>query len=612
MDRKSIFFLVACFAVLLILQPVLNHFFPPIPKAPAPVTAPSVAGQKPAAGTPAPTALAAPAAGVANWTPASSIPSLVASTNVPEEVRVVTHANARYTFTSRGGGLKGVELLKYPETVSSRRQRQVETNQFAPLNTPVAPPVLALLGGESLQGDGVFKLTPVPNGMRAEKTLGNGLSIVKDFQFSSNYLVVATVRLANTSTQALTLPPQEYVVGAATPMGPQDNGTAVNVSWYNGTKVEPVGLPYFNTNTSSFIFFSRTPLTEYRGGHGDVVWVAAQNQFFTLAVMPTNAAAGLVVRMIDLPPPTEEEMRAAPHIVAAPHGLYSALAMAAQTLAPGQAVTQQFNLFAGPKEYHLLADLGERLNNSIDLVMGFNGFFGTFARLLLFWMNWFHSTVNLPFGWSIVLITVLLKVLFWPLTAYSTKSMKRMAALQPQMKAMQEKYKDDPTKLSQKQMEFWKEHKVNPLSGCLPMLLQMPVLLGFYRMLQSAIELRGSPFLWIGDLSRPDTIYTIFLPASLPLIGSTLPINPMPLIMGATMLWQAQLAPPSPGMDPGQQKVMRYMPLIMLVILYNFSSGLALYWTVQNLLTILQTKLTATAPVAAAKTTVSVAPRKKN
>jgi YidC/Oxa1 family membrane protein insertase len=138
------------------------------------------------------------------------------------------------------------------------------------------------------------------------------------------------------------------------------------------------------------------------------------------------------------------------------------------------------------------------------------------------------------------------------------------------------------------------------------MLLQLPVLYGLFRMLQSAIELRGAPFLWIGDLSQPDTLPIPWLP---------FPLNPMPLIMGATMLWQSHLTPPSPGMDPAQQRLMRYLPLIFLFVLYGFSSGLALYWTVQNLLSILQTKLinAQTPPSAPTPTQTSAqsAPQKK-
>ena len=154
-------------------------------------------------------------------------------------------------------------------------------------------------------------------------------------------------------------------------------------------------------------------------------------------------------------------------------------------------------------------------------------------------------------------------------------------------------------KMNKKTMEFMREHKVSPLGGCLPMLIQLPIFFGFYRMIQSAIELRGAPFLWIGDLSQPDTLFIIpglgFIPfIAIPGVG--LPFNLLPLIMGATQLWQMRLTPASPSMDPTQQKMMKYMPLMFLVILYNFSAGLTLYWTVQNLLTIVQTKLTKTRP----------------
>jgi YidC/Oxa1 family membrane protein insertase len=136
--------------------------------------------------------------------------------------------------------------------------------------------------------------------------------------------------------------------------------------------------------------------------------------------------------------------------------------------------------------------------------------------------------------------------------------------------------------MNRKLMEFMKEHKVSPLGGCLPMLLQIPVFFGFFQMIRSATELRGAQFLWACDLSKPDTIFSL----------AGFDVNPLPIIMGATMLWQARLTPPSPGMDPTQQKIMRYRPLMCLFILYNFSAGLTLYWTVQNILTIIQTKLT--------------------
>ena len=200
-------------------------------------------------------------------------------------------------------------------------------------------------------------------------------------------------------------------------------------------------------------------------------------------------------------------------------------------------------------------------------------------------MNGLHR-FGVSYAWAIILITVIIKLAFWPLTTASTRSMKRLSALQPQMKALQEKYKDDPKKMNQKLQAFMKENKVNPLGSCLPMLLQIPVFFGFYTMLQSAIELRGASFLWACDLSQPDTVLVLL----------NFPINPMPIMMAVTMLWQASLTPPAPGMDPMQQKIMKFMPMIVVVFLYNFSAGLTLYWTVQNLLSIAQMKLTKDKP----------------
>ncbi|MGA9449705.1 MAG: membrane protein insertase YidC, partial [Verrucomicrobiia bacterium] len=220
-------------------------------------------------------------------------------------------------------------------------------------------------------------------------------------------------------------------------------------------------------------------------------------------------------------------------------------------------------------------------------------------------MNWLHDVTKLGYGSVIVLITILLRGIFWPLMAKSTRSMKRMQALAPEVQALKEKYKDDPQKFTQKQMELWRKHKVSPVSGCLPMLIQTPVFIGFFTMLRSAIELRGASFLWVKDLSKPDTLFMI--------PGVNFPFNLLPLLMGGAMLWQSHLTPPSPGMDPTQAKIMRYLPLIFLVFLYNYSAGLALYWTVNNLLTILQTKLTKNLrdPVAPAANPALTPPQKR-
>ncbi len=608
MDRTSIIVLIVCFIVLVLWYPlVVNKLYPPKPVPVATNAVPSVVGA-----TNRETNYQIEATTPASSTANSLVP--IINTNEPEQLLVVTNDNARYTFTSHGGGLKLIELVKYPDIVPTRREKRPETNRFAMLNSFTRAPTLAVLGGDALHGDGGFKLTRTEDGVRAEKDLANGLSIVKEFRPTTNYLVQATVRLENHSSQPIGLPAQEWVVGTATPLNAKDDGQATGVLWYDGTKLsDDIGAGFFSS--SGFACIPRTPPAQYVGGMSNVVWVAPHNQFFALAAMPDHPAQALVVRKVDLPRPTGEEALLVNTNRPAPHGYEAALVYPSVTLAANQKLERQIFLYAGPKEYQTLARIADRFNNNVDSVMNFGRWFGFVSKALLLSMNWLHSAMKLPYGWAIIAITVVIKLIFWPLTQASTRSTKRMQALQPQMNAIREKYKDDPVKMNRKVMEYMKENKVSPLGGCLPMLLQIPVFFGFYTMIRSAIELRGSPFLWVGDLSQPDTLFLIPGLGGVPFIGipgAGLPFNLLPLIMGATMLWQARLTPPSPGMDPAQAKLMRYMPLMFMVFLYNFSAGLTLYWTVQNLLTIAQTKLTRTVEISApAKGPVLTAQPKK-
>ena len=219
------------------------------------------------------------------------------------------------------------------------------------------------------------------------------------------------------------------------------------------------------------------------------------------------------------------------------------------------------------------------MGNEQDLVMQF-GFLGFFSKLLLAFMYLIHSVVP-SWGWSIVIMTICIKLLFWPLTAKASRSQKRMASIQGPMAELKEKHKDNPQKMQQETLKLFKEHQVNPVAGCLPMLIQMPIFLGLFYMLRTASELRFESFLWVSDLSLPDTQF---------MVGG-FPINILPMIMGVTMFLQMSMMPVSPTADPMQQKIFKFLPFIFLVFLYNFSSGLVLYWTVQNILTIIQQKI---------------------
>jgi YidC/Oxa1 family membrane protein insertase len=573
MDRKSYLILFISFLLFLAWNIMLPKMFPPQPLPPTTnaITHASISNR------PSMTNAAAPAA----------VPQMRAENRFSglekqqESLLVIENDDARYTFTSLGGGIKQIDLKKYPEVVGQGKKSAAATN-LATLNTKVALPVLALLSPASLEGDGPFTLTKTVGGVRAEKRLTNGITLVKEFHLSTNYLVEASARIENNSGKPLAIPAMEWNVGTATPLGATDKNTVMmGLITYNGSKAEYVGDSWFANRTLGCL--PGTPRNEYASGT-NIAWAAVHNQFFAIALISTNEPAlRVLAHKVDLPAPTAAELADDSRLVAKPYGFQAAMVFPEMTLAANQTLEKKFTIYAGPKEYNSLARIGVAMKNDLDLIMDFSGFFGFFAKLLLISMNGLHA-MHLGYGMAIIVITILIKLLFWPLTNASTRSMKRMAALQPQMNEIKEKYKDDPKKVNQKTMEFMKEHKVNPASGCFPMLLQIPVFFGFYKMLQGAIELRGASFLWVKDLSVGDTIYTI--------PGVNFPVNPLPLLMGVTMLWQARMTPASPNMDPMQQKIMKYMPLMFMVFLYNFSAGLTLYWTVQNLLTIAQMKLT--------------------
>lgn len=242
-------------------------------------------------------------------------------------------------------------------------------------------------------------------------------------------------------------------------------------------------------------------------------------------------------------------------------------------LEPGETFERRYSYYAGPKQYSRLNLLG----NHQERVMEF-GRLRFFCAILLRGLNGLHAMIP-NYGIAVMLLTILIRVLFWPITRKSTESMKRMQELQPEMKALRERHKDNPQKMQQETMALYKTHKVNPVAGCLPMVIQIPVFFALFTVLRSAVELRFAEFLWISDLSEPENL----LAGMVPVIGS---INILPVLMTLTMVWQQHLTP-SAG-DPNQRKMMMFMPVMMLVFFYSMPSALVLYWTTNQCLMIVQ------------------------
>ena len=301
------------------------------------------------------------------------------------------------------------------------------------------------------------------------------------------------------------------------------------------------------------------------------------DQFFTIALQPKAPfASSVIASTYDVRFPNVEKPL---------KGLSSHLRMPTVTLAKGEQNKNSFQIYMGPKDNNMLRKMGSEWGEIMNY-----GWFSPISRLLNWTLHWIHAAISKmsdvwSWGISIVILTLVVRTAIWPLYNKSNRSMKRMAKLKPEMDKLKEKYSADPAKMNQEVMKMYKKYGVNPIGGCLPMLLQIPIFFGFYRMLQYAVELRHEPFLgWVTDLSQPDTIGYFM----------GFPINILPIIMTFTSFAQMAMMPKTG--DKMQQRLMMFMPFMFLIFCYSFASALALYWTTQNIFTIFQTWITAKMP----------------
>jgi YidC/Oxa1 family membrane protein insertase len=281
--------------------------------------------------------------------------------------------------------------------------------------------------------------------------------------------------------------------------------------------------------------------------YSGVRWAALQESYFFAGVISSSQTATGFVEPGRLQP---ESVR--------PKTVVAGISLDSRTLAPGDTVQQNILLVVGPKKYDDLLALGIGIENIVD--------FGWITVLGKFFYYFLTTSVTYVknFGVGIILITVIVKLLMFPLSHKQMQSMKKMQAIQPQMKAIQEKYRKDPQKQQQELGQLYKKHGVNPMGGCLPLLIQFPVFIALYQVLMNLIEMRGASFLWVRDLSQPNI--------------------PMVLIMGLSMLVQQKMTPVSG--DPRQAKIMMMLPVIFTAMFWNFPAGLVLYWLTNNVLTI--------------------------
>jgi len=302
--------------------------------------------------------------------------------------------------------------------------------------------------------------------------------------------------------------------------------------------------------------------TKQKQFEGRIPWVAYEQPYFMAAIANENDPA-ITAKGTTLPNGEIRVSYLTPFL----------------NVKPLEKITKNFTLYFGPRDLYVLKDLGKKVEKAINF-----GWFDIIAKPLLVTLRFFNKYVS-NYGLSIILLTVLIKILFWPLTHKSYKSMKEMRKLQPMMAKIREKYKNNKPEMQKQLMNLYKTYKINPMGGCLPMVVQIPVFFAFYRILPASIELRHAPFvLWINDLSAPERLLSFSF--KIPFMAPPYGIPVMTLLMGASMFLQQKMTP-SPG-DPAQAKMMMLLPIVFTVFFINFPSGLVLYWLVNNLLSIAQ------------------------
>ncbi|HVI81601.1 MAG TPA: membrane protein insertase YidC [Chthoniobacterales bacterium] len=509
------------------------------------------------------TPLAAPSESAVPSTPPSSVPAASATPaaeatpTFAEKTETLRNDDVELRLTNRGGGIAEAVLVNH---IGQNAQRVV-------INSKDQTPVGAMIDQSASLKLDEFTLTREPDGsVKCERNRDN-VAIRKKFFFPSsnekkdNFVAEMDVDLVNGGGQPYANPGYFIALGAAVPIHPKDYSYYTRLVWCVDGRAKGVDVNWFGGSGGFFGIGSRAPQPFYQQDLANADWAAVSDQFFTTLVAPLNMkASGVWGRRVDI----SSEQKT--------YGIAGALRMPGFQLPPGQTYSAKFEIWVGPKIYHRLA----RLDHNEAEIMDF-GVFKIVSQFLLNFLNWLHGFIG-SYGWSILALTAIIKIVLWPLQNRANLSMRRMSLLNPKIQELREKYKDDPTRMNQEVMKLYKDYGINPVGGCLPMMIQIPIFFGLFKMLGQAVELRNAPFLWVKDLSQPDTV------AHLPGLGW--PINIIPLCMAATQIWLMAMTPKTG--DPTQRRVMMFTPLIFLFICYNFAAALALYYTAQNLFSIVQ------------------------
>jgi YidC/Oxa1 family membrane protein insertase len=553
MERRAFIAIALCFLILILYQEILQRLYPAPEEAPPQTREETAPGEEPAArAEPAP-------AGAARTEPGHGEPDAgTAAAQPPPAGRDVVIENELYraVFTTAGARLKSLQLKSYRTSVAPGSP-PLDLIEPSPATQP--PLGLLLRGSEGAVDDAEvlyevdrdsLRLSGDESGeLRFRGRLG-GAEVEKRIRAAGGrYFIGLEIDAGEAAADRQVAVVWQHGLASGAP-------TTADIHANSLLVVEDQGLRRYS-HQCFFLDSMRGNCHAIEEGSAPfheegVRWIAYDGRYFLAALIPKGEAASKL------------DVRFRNHVASA------------ELLLPPATRSASFDLYLGPKKIEILESGPRSLRPALDL-----GIFTFIALPLLHVLRLSHLLTG-NYGLDIILLTVVIKILFIPLTQKSLKSMREMQKLQPEMAKLRERYKDKPEEMNKQVIELYRRHKVNPLGGCLPMVLQIPVFIGLYQALLNAVELRHAPFVgWIEDLSAPDRLGAWNLPFVEP---PGVPI--LTLLMGASMFLQQWMTPS--GADPAQQRMMLIMPVIFTFMFINFPSGLTLYWLVNNVLTIAQ------------------------
>lgn len=488
----------------------------------------------------------------------------------PEKITTLSNGVLRVSISSWSGAISSATLMEYRETVD-------------PESGPV---VLDFENDHSLMVEGIpgipgrngfsVAIDEPSNSVSMVAVAANGLELARTIELGSDYTLVVKDKFTNRGGKPLELPRHGTALGSMHSIQTEARMRGISylgldtLAMHGGEPVRHWLKQGFFSKSDIYRKFSeiekeqgKMPVSVSHQVGQPVEWAAAKNKFFVQVLIPENGADDCELRAARNP--------AAGGKLDVSTASASALFKGA-IVAPGDSAQRKITYYVGPKEYSRIKDLGPHQGE----IMEFGKWFGWMCRILLPTLNKIHDLIP-NYGVAIIILTALVRIMFWPITHKSTEGMKKLQKLQPMVAEIKEKHKDNPKKIHEETMALYKEQKVNPMSGCLPMLIQIPVFIALFTVLRSAVELRFADFLWIKDLSEPEGLFSDTLPIAL---------NILPILMTATTFLQQKFT--SGGGDPQQQRMMMFMPLVMLFIFYNMPSALTLYWTTSQLIAVAQ------------------------